>query len=175
VRRALFASGLLAMAALGACGANETGTATTVTAAPSTTAAATPSSVGAASTTVAVTTSTVASSAPSTSTIAPSTSSASSTTEPERTTTTESIPCDLELIVEQTGTAFEGVTPEQLSCAQGWATWQGSANDPQESDGYFAVAVYDSGSWVLVNLGTSGVCADGGVPSDLWDELNCVA
>jgi hypothetical protein len=102
-----------------------------------------------------------------------STTRPTSTTSATETTAGPAVPCDLRLIVEQTDTAFDGITPEQLSCVDGWTGWVGRADDPETSDGYFAVAAWGDGTWTLINLGTSGVCADGGVPQSLWDSLRC--
>jgi hypothetical protein len=54
-----------------------------------------------------------------------------------------------------------------------WASWVGKADDPTKFDGYFAVARRTAAGWKTINLGTAGVCADGGVPPELWTALNC--
>ena len=93
------------------------------------------------------------------------------------TTTTQGAPtppCDLELIVRQTETAYEGITPTDLRCADVWATWVGRPDDAATSDGFFAVAKWDGGTWVLANLGTAEICGAAGVPESLWDALDCV-
>ncbi|MEX1105239.1 MAG: hypothetical protein WEB78_03485, partial [Ilumatobacteraceae bacterium] len=82
-------------------------------------------------------------------------------------------PCDLDLIVQETETTYEGITPTDLRCADVWATWVGKPDDPM-ADGFFAVAKWDTGTWVLVNLGSAEICGDGGVPAELWDALNCI-
>ena len=82
------------------------------------------------------------------------------------------VPCDINTVVAQTQTAYQGVTPTELRCAEGWAAWIGQPND-QLSDGYFAVASWNGSSWELVNLGTSFICTDAGVPDRLWDTLGC--
>jgi hypothetical protein len=82
-------------------------------------------------------------------------------------------PCDLATVVAQTETGFEGITPADLHCAADWAAWTGTANDPTALDGFFAVAQWNGSAWVLRNLGTAGVCGDGGVPADLWPALRC--
>jgi len=81
--------------------------------------------------------------------------------------------CDLNLIITQTETAFEGITPDQLLCANDWSSWSGIPDDPLVTDGYFAVAQWNGIAWQLRNLGTADVCADGGVPADLWPALGC--
>ncbi len=82
-------------------------------------------------------------------------------------------PCDLAVIVAQTETGFDGITPVELHCAADWAAWSGAAFDPTGSDGFFAVAQWDGAAWQLRNLGTSGVCTDAEVPVDLWPALRC--
>lgn len=126
-------------------------------------------------TTVPVTSAAPATSAPAavTTTVGPSTSPAPTTTRPAAaTTTTPAPPCQLALIVEQTQTAYEGITPSDLACADDWAAWIGRPED-ELADGFFAVARWVGGSWELMNLGTAGVCADSGVPDELWTELGC--
>lgn len=81
--------------------------------------------------------------------------------------------CQLPLILEQTETNFEGITGDQLACAATWAAWSGFPDDPITTDGYFAVAEWTGVAWQLRNLGTSGVCTDAGVPTDLWPTLGC--
>ncbi len=81
-------------------------------------------------------------------------------------------PCRLDLIVEQTQTQYVGITPSDLSCAEDWAAWIGRPDD-ELGDGFFAVARWTGTSWELLNLGSAGVCADGGVPDDLWEQLGC--
>jgi hypothetical protein len=146
-------------------------TGTTATSAGSATTAVTSASTS--SSTVGTTTTGAAA----TSTSGPGTSASTastSTTGQGTTTTAETIPCDLDLIVEQTDTAYENTLQGDLRCAEGWASWVGRSDPPDANDGYFAVAVYDAGSWTLVNLGTSGVCEDGGVPERLWADLDCI-
>ena len=134
-------------------------TAPAPTAAPAVTVAATtaaPSSVPAVSTTA-----------------GPSTTVAPTTTRPATTTSAAPAPpCQLALIVEQTQTAYVGITPSDLACAEDWAAWIGRPED-ELADGFFAVARWVGGSWELMNLGTAGVCADSGVPDELWTELGC--
>ncbi len=108
-------------------------------------------------------------------TTGPTTTAAPSTTRPATATSTAPAPappCRLALIVEQTQTAYEGITPSDLACAEDWAAWIGRPED-ELADGFFAVARYVGGSWELMNLGTAGVCADSGVPDELWTELGC--
>ncbi len=81
-------------------------------------------------------------------------------------------PCRLDLIVEQTQTQYVGITPSDLSCAEDWAAWIGRPDD-ELGDGFFAVARWTGTSWELLNLGSAGVCADGGVPDELWEQLGC--
>ena len=83
-------------------------------------------------------------------------------------------PCDIALIIEQTQSSVPGVTPTSLRCADDWASWSGAPDDPMTMDGYFAVAQWVGGAWELRNLGTSGICGDGGVPAALWSALDCV-
>lgn len=87
-------------------------------------------------------------------------------------TAASAAPCDLTAIVTQTDTAYDGVTPTELHCAEDWATWIGQPDD-QFSDGYFAVARWTGSTWALMNLGTSGICTDADVPTRLWDALGC--
>lgn len=135
--------------------------ATTVVTAPAPTAA--PAASAAPATSVAAATTTAAA----------STTAAPTTTRPAPTTTTAPVPpCQLALIVEQTQTAYEGITPSDLACADDWAAWIGRPED-ELADGFFAVARWVGGSWELMNLGTAGVCADSGVPDELWTELGC--
>ncbi len=94
------------------------------------------------------------------------------TTARPTTTVASGPPCDINTVVAQTQTAYQGVTPTELRCAEGWAAWIGQPND-QLSDGYFAVASWNGSSWELVNLGTSFICTDAGVPDRLWDTLGC--
>jgi hypothetical protein len=82
-------------------------------------------------------------------------------------------PCDLRVIVQQTETAFDGITPGDLHCAEDWAAWSGTPVDPQTSDGFFAVAQFSGGGWQLRNLGTASVCGDANVPKRLWAALAC--
>jgi hypothetical protein len=103
-------------------------------------------------------------------TIRSSTTTAPVTTPP--TTAASSPPCRLDLIVEQTQTGYDGITPSDLNCAEGWAAWIGRPGD-ELSDGFFAIARWTGASWELQNLGTAGVCADAGVPDDLWNRLGC--
>lgn len=110
-------------------------------------------------------------------TVAPtSTVSVSSSVRPTTTVSTTGSgaapPCQLDLIVAQTQTQYLGITPSDLSCAEGWAAWIGRPDD-ELADGFFAVARWTDGSWELLNLGTAGVCADAGVPDELWVELGC--
>lgn len=106
-------------------------------------------------------------------TAGPSTTVAPTTTRPAPTTSaTPAPPCQLALIVEQTQTAYVGITPSDLACADDWAAWIGRPED-ELADGFFAVARWVGGSWELINLGTAGVCADSGVPDELWTELGC--
>lgn len=124
----------------------------------------------------------IASAAPSTAvpvptTVAPaSTVNVSSSVRPSTTVSTTDSgaapPCQLDLIVAQTQTQYLGITPSDLSCAEGWAAWIGRPDD-ELADGFFAVARWTDGSWELLNLGTAGVCADAGVPDELWAELGC--
>lgn len=83
-------------------------------------------------------------------------------------------PCELDLIVEQTQSFVAGVTPTALRCAADWASWAGQPDDVAAMDGYFAVAQWTGASWELRNLGTAGICGDGGVPEPLWPALDCV-
>ena len=83
-------------------------------------------------------------------------------------------PCDLAMIVEQTDTGYEGITPTSVRCAGAWASWVGQPDDALAQDGFFAVATWTGAAWELANLGTAGICGDGGVPTDLWDALGCV-
>jgi hypothetical protein len=106
-------------------------------------------------------------------TAGPATTVAPTTTRPATTTSAAPAPpCQLALIVEQTQTAYEGITPSDLACADDWAAWIGRPED-ELADGFFAVARWIGGSWELMNLGTAGVCADSGVPDELWTELGC--
>lgn len=82
-------------------------------------------------------------------------------------------PCTFEAIHAQTGPPPAGITDIDLRCEGEWASWVGKANDPTQFDGYFALARRTAQSWETVNLGTAGVCADGGVPQALWAALNC--
>jgi hypothetical protein len=133
----------------------------------------------AASTTVPVTAAPAA-----TTTVPPATSTtavaAATTTTVQATTTTTTTgvapapPCALDLIVQQTETTYEGITPTDLRCADVWATWVGMPDDPMMSDGFFAVAKWDGNAWQLANLGTAEICGDAGVPDALWDTLNCI-
>lgn len=81
--------------------------------------------------------------------------------------------CTFEAIHASTGLAPAGITDIDLRCVGDWASWVGQANDPTTSDGYFAVATRTATGWKTVNLGTAGVCTDGGVPQELWTALNC--
>ena len=81
--------------------------------------------------------------------------------------------CTFESIHADTGPPPSGITDIDLRCQGEWASWIGRANDPTTSDGYSAVARKDATGWHTVNLGTAGVCADGGVPEELWTALNC--
>ncbi len=83
-------------------------------------------------------------------------------------------PCDLAMIVEQTDTGYDGITPTSVRCAGSWASWVGQPDDALAQDGFFAVATWTGAAWELANLGTAGICGDGGVPADLWDALGCV-
>jgi hypothetical protein len=107
-------------------------------------------------------------------TVGPTSPASSTTVRPIATTVPASPvpPCQLALIVEQTQTAYLGITPSDLSCAEDWAAWIGRPED-EFGDGFFAVARWTGASWELVNLGTAGVCADAGVPAELWTELEC--
>jgi hypothetical protein len=106
-------------------------------------------------------------------TAGPSSTVAPTTTRPATTTSAAPAPpCQLALIVEQTQTAYLGITPSDLACAEDWAAWIGRPED-ELADGFFAVARWVGGSWELMNLGTAGVCADSGVPDELWTELGC--
>lgn len=108
---------------------------------------------------------------------ASTTGAAATTTTVQATTTTGAVPsapCVLDLIVEQTETTYEGITPTDLRCADVWATWVGMPDDPMMSDGFFAVAKWDGDIWQLANLGTAEICGDAGVPEALWDELDCI-
>ena len=89
------------------------------------------------------------------------------------TRTTAGPPCTLAAIHAANGPAPAGITDIDLRCEGDWASWVGRANDPTTSDGYFAVAQRTNSGWKTVNLGTAGVCADGGVPEALWTALNC--
>ncbi len=82
-------------------------------------------------------------------------------------------PCTFEAIHSQTGPPPAGITDIDLRCEGDWASWVGKADDPTQFDGYFAVAQRTAQGWKTVNLGTAGVCADGGVPEALWTALNC--
>lgn len=82
-------------------------------------------------------------------------------------------PCAFEVIHAQTGPPPAGITDIDLRCEGEWASWVGKADDPTQFDGYFAVAQRTAQGWETVNLGTAGVCADGGVPEALWTALNC--
>jgi hypothetical protein len=84
------------------------------------------------------------------------------------------VPCDIDVIIEQTQSFVQGVTPTSLRCAEDWASWSGQPDDPMAMDGYFAVAQWTGASWELRNLGTAGICGDGGVPLSLWPALDCV-
>ncbi len=107
----------------------------------------------------------------------PETSAIVGTTSPpadvQTSTASAGPPCDLAVIVAQTETGFDGITPVELHCAADWAAWSGAAFDPTGSDGFFAVAQWDGAAWQLRNLGTSGVCTDAEVPVDLWPALRC--
>lgn len=83
-------------------------------------------------------------------------------------------PCVIELVVEQTETGFDGITPQGLRCASDWAAWTGAADDPTGSDSFFAVAQWSGSAWQLRNLGTAGVCEEGDVPQELWTVLACL-
>jgi hypothetical protein len=82
-------------------------------------------------------------------------------------------PCTFAAIHAANGPAPAGITDIDLRCEGDWASWVGKADDPTTSDGYFAVAQRTNSGWKTVNLGTAGVCADGGVPEALWTALNC--
>ena len=102
---------------------------------------------------------------------------AATTTTVQATTTTEAAPappCSLDLIVQQTETTYEGITPSDVRCADVWASWVGTPDDPMSSDGFFALAKWDGDTWQLASLGTAEICGDGGVPEALWDALNCI-
>ena len=98
--------------------------------------------------------------------VAPSVST-SSTVDPS------TAPCTFDAIHAQTGAPPAGITDIDLRCEGDWASWVGKADDPTQFDGYFAVAQRTAQAWKTVNLGTAGVCADGGVPEALWTALNC--
>jgi hypothetical protein len=82
-------------------------------------------------------------------------------------------PCSIDLIVQQTETRYDGITPSDVRCADVWASWVGRPDDPM-ADGFFAVAKWDGGTWVLANLGSAEICGDAGVPERLWDALDCI-
>mgnify|MGYP006921740022 CR=1 FL=1 len=123
------------------------------------------------STTAAVTTSLVTTDVSTTqlSTTVPTT--AAPTTLAPTTTVAATAPCDLATIVEQTNTAYDDVTPTNLRCADDWASWVGQPNDATMSDGFFAVAQWDGTAWALANLGTAGICGDGGVPAPVAKSI----
>lgn len=153
--------------------------ATTVAAAPTVPAATAPAAPSATvgSTAAPVTTArpstTVATSPPTSAPAATTVTTASTTGTAVATTVTgASAPCVLDVVVEQTETRYEGVTPSDLRCIDGWAAWIGRPDD-QFADGFFAVARADGATWELVNLGTAGVCADAGVPAAIWADLGC--
>ena len=81
--------------------------------------------------------------------------------------------CTFDAIHASTGPSPTGITDIDLRCEGDWASWVGQANDPTTSDGYFAVAKRTATGWETINLGTAGVCSDGGVPQELWTALNC--
>ncbi|MUH51483.1 MAG: hypothetical protein F2789_09760 [Actinobacteria bacterium] len=81
--------------------------------------------------------------------------------------------CTFDAIHASVGEAPAGITDIDLRCHGEWASWVGQANDPTASDGYFAVARRSATGWETTNLGTAGVCSDGGVPQELWTDLNC--
>ena len=102
------------------------------------------------------------------------TSTGSAATLRPTTTVFAGAPCDLDLIVEQTQSIVAGVSTNSLRCAEDWASWAGEPDDVAAMDGYFAVAQWNGASWELRNLGTAGICGDGGVPEPLWRALDCV-
>ncbi len=81
--------------------------------------------------------------------------------------------CSLDAVVSQSGAPTDGVTPADLACAGGWASFVGRPDD-QFGDGYFAVVRWDGARWQLANLGTADVCAAADVPADLWNALRCI-
>jgi hypothetical protein len=122
--------------------------------------------------TTAIATTVVTTTVVATTSIVTTTTPRPATTATTATTAVPAAPCDLDLIVDQTQTEYEGITPADLGCADGWAAWIGRPDD-QFADGFFAVARWSGTSWELVNLGTAGICADAGVPQAIWDELGC--
>jgi hypothetical protein len=108
-------------------------------------------------------------------TIPPSTVSATQVGAPTTTSPfdTSGPPCTFDVIHAAVGPAPAGITDVDLRCVGSWASWVGKADDPTKFDGYFAVARRTASGWKTVNLGTAGVCADGGVPAELWTALNC--
>jgi hypothetical protein len=140
-----------------------------------------------AGTTIAGTASTIAPAAAVSTSVATSVSSVPASTAPaSNVSTTTSIaaapttvpvtvpapPCNLDLIVQQTQTVYEGITPSDLQCADDWAAWIGRPDD-ELSDGFFAVARWNGDAWELMNLGTAGICADAGIPEELFARLGC--
>jgi hypothetical protein len=164
---------LISAALLAACGSGESGenaTTTTVTlpvgSLPSPVTTAVPTSVTA--------TTTVRTTVPATVpvTVRPTTTVATSTTSPTSTTVASKVPCTLDRIIADTQTTYPGITATGLRCADVWASWIGTP-DSADADGFFAVASWDGSVWELRNLGTAGICEDGGVPTQLWDSLGC--
>ncbi len=82
-------------------------------------------------------------------------------------------PCTIDAIQASVGPPPAGITDIDLRCVGDWASWVGKPDDPTKFDAYFAVARRSATTWTTVNLGTAGVCVDGGVPPDLWTALNC--
>ena len=128
--------------------------------------------------TTVVSTTTIATTAVSTTTAAATSTTPTTTPSTTPSTTPATVaaapPCDLAMIVEQTDTGYEGITPTSVRCAGAWASWVGQPDDALAQDGFFAVATWTGAAWELANLGTAGICGDGGVPTDLWDALGCV-
>lgn len=172
---------LAAVVAASACGSDEASdsAATMVpvtTVAPATTVLATTDVSTTAVATTAVSTTAIATTAVATTQLATTvpTTAAPTTTAAATTTAPSTAPCDLDTIVRQTDTAYDGVTAITLRCAGDWASWLGQPDDETAADGFFAVAQWNGSTWELANLGTAGICGDGGVPPELWDALGCV-
>jgi hypothetical protein len=92
---------------------------------------------------------------------------------PGRTDPPTALPCDAGVLLAVVRSS-QDVPPETATdepvCTGGWAAM---VIGVPGQDRALAVFAAEPAGWRLANLGTDGVCTDGGVPPDLYGTLGC--